>query len=113
MKEVKKVWGRELWIINCPEYCGKLLYLDEGAKSSFHCHRYKKETFFCLEGKVDLHINGKHYTLTPYSEPKTIECLIEHSFRGIKKSVILEIATHHDDNDVIRHSLSRGGRKGE
>ena len=52
MKEVKKVWGKEVWIANCPKYCGKLLYLDEGAVSSMHYHREKQETFYALSGQV-------------------------------------------------------------
>ena len=27
-----KAWGREEWIYNGPEYCGKILYFNKGAK---------------------------------------------------------------------------------
>ena len=50
-KEVKKVWGKELWIVNCDKYCGKLLYLDKGATSSYHYHKEKQETFYVIGDK--------------------------------------------------------------
>lgn len=109
LKKVKKVWGRELWIVNCPEYCGKLLYLDKGAKSSLHKHPKKKETFFCLEGQVALTIDKKDYMLNPFSRPKTIMPNTIHLFRGITPAVILEISTCHDDKDVVRYSKSKAG----
>lgn len=109
MKGVKKVWGKELWIVNCPEYCGKLLYLDEGAETSYHKHLIKKETFYCLKGQVGLNIEGKDYRLNPFSKPKTIKPGQLHSFRGLADAVILEISTHHDDSDVVRLTESRAG----
>ncbi len=109
MKEVKKVWGHELWVVNCPEYCGKLLYLDEGAESSYHKHLRKKETFFCLEGQVALTTEGRNYTMKPFSKPKTIMPQQLHSFRGITSAVIIEFSTLHDDSDVYRITESKPG----
>lgn len=110
LKEVKKLWGRELWIVNCPEYCGKLLYLDRGAESSYHRHEKKRETFFCLEGTVGLTIEGKGYMLTPFARPKTVEPGVLHSFTGLTDAVILEVGTHHDDGDVIRLTESKAAK---
>lgn len=112
MQEVKKVWGREVWIVNCPEYCGKLLYLDKGAESSYHKHKEKKETFYALEGQAALTIESKDYMLNPYSRPKTVKPGQLHSFLGITKATILEIASHHDDNDVYRVNESKGAQSG-
>lgn len=124
MKEVEKVWGRELIIVNCPEYCGKFLYLDKGAICSYHYHKIrrkwyqlwliphgKKETFYALQGQVALTIEGKDYMLNPYSRPKTIKPGQLHGFRGITDSLILEIASHHDDKDVYRISESKSGKE--
>ncbi|GAI09553.1 unnamed protein product, partial [marine sediment metagenome] len=66
MKEVEKVWGNEVWIVNCPLYCGKFLYLDKGAESSYHYHKEKQETFYCLKGQVALTIEGRDYMLNPF-----------------------------------------------
>lgn len=111
MKEVKKVWGKELCVVNCNAYCGKLLYLDEGAESSYHYHKEKQETFFCLKGQIALAIEGKDYMLNPFSRPKTIKPGKPHSFKGITDAIIIEFSTTHDDNDVYRLTESKPGDK--
>ena len=50
-KEVKKKWGKEIWIVN-REYCGKKLVLNKGFRCSMHFHKNKDETFYILTGKV-------------------------------------------------------------
>ena len=108
LKEVKKVWGKEVWIVNLDKYCGKLLYLDKGATCSLHWHPIKQETFYALSGQVGLTIEGKDYMLNPFSRPKTINRGQEHQFTGLSDDiVILEISTHHEDNDVIRITESQ------
>ena len=107
MKEVKKVWGKELIVVNCDKYCGKILYLDQGAKPSLHYHKEKQETFYCLEGQVALTIEGKDYMLNPFSRPKTIKPGQLHNFTGLTNAVIIEISTHHDDQDVYRLTKSK------
>ena len=107
MKEVKKKWGHEKIIINCKEYCGKLLYIDKGAQCSLHMHPVKKETFYVLRGLVDISIDGKRYIVVSHDRPKTILPGTYHQFMGITDAVILEISTHHEDDDCIRKSESR------
>ena len=51
-KIVPKGWGHEVWIVNKEEYCGKLLYLKEGKKCSWHYHKLKDETFYLQSGKI-------------------------------------------------------------
>lgn len=108
IKEVKKVWGKELWIVNNDKYCGKLIYLNKEARSSVHKHLKKQETFYVLEGWIRLSIEGKDYMLDQFSEPKTVMPGQLHSFLGITDATIIEISTHHDDNDVYRIVESRG-----
>lgn len=103
---VSKAWGREEWIVNEPEYCCKLLYLDKDAYSSLHFHNIKKETFLVLSGKVELENEDHSLLLDEESEPVTINPGQKHRFTGIEGSVILEVSTHHDDNDVVRTTLS-------
>ena len=43
MKFVPKGWGFEKWIVNKPEYCGKLLYFVKGKRCSWHYHKIKDE----------------------------------------------------------------------
>jgi quercetin dioxygenase-like cupin family protein len=99
IKSVGKKWGSEEWIVNCPEYCGKYLRIKRGGKSSYHYHKVKKETFYCVSGKVILNVEDKLYNL---SEPVTINPAERHYFEAITDSVILEISTEHKDEDVYR-----------
>lgn len=110
LKEVKKVWGKELWIVNSDKYCGKLLHLDKGAESSIHYHRGKTETFYCFQGQVALTIEGKDYMLNPFSRPKTILPKQKHSFMGIANSIIIEISTPHSEDDVVRLTQSKASK---
>jgi len=107
MKVVPKIWGREIWIVNELEYCAKFLHLNKDAQSSMHYHKTKKETFYCLKGQVALTIEGRDYMLNPWARPKTIEPEQTHIFYGITNAVILEISTHHSEDDVVRLSESR------
>ncbi len=107
MLEIPKVWGKEIWIVNCEEYCGKLLMLNKGAESSYHYHPQKKETFYCLEGEVILTVKGEDSFLL--IEPYTIQPNTPHSFYGLTDATILEVSTKHDDNDVVRLRESKSG----
>jgi len=101
-KKVPKVWGKELWLVNCRKYCGKLLMLNKGSVSSYHYHMVKQETFYCLKGLVKLVIGEIEYQLTPDNSPITILPKEKHKFEGVTDAVILEVSTMHRDDDVVR-----------
>ncbi len=107
IETVDKVWGREVWIVNEPEYCCKFLYLNKDAQSSLHYHKTKKETFYSLNGQVALHIEGRDYMLGPTSRPKTVLPHQKHQFWGITDAIILEVSTHHSEGDVVRFTPSK------
>ncbi len=101
----EKLWGREIWLVN-DKYCGKILELKPGFKSSYHCHKLKQETFYCLEGGFTLlHIDKPIY-LIPMSEPITIKPYEYHSFWAREPTRILEVSTKHDEEDVYRKDES-------
>ena len=52
IKFVPKGWGHEKWIVNNDEYCGKLLFFEEGKRCSWHYHKIKDETFYLQSGKL-------------------------------------------------------------
>jgi len=110
MIEVEKVWGKEVEIINCTSYCGKFLHINKGAQGSYHYHKQKKETFYCLEGCVALNKGGVTTLLMPFAEPVTINREDPHSFMGLgEKNILLEISTTHSDDDTYRIEESRAG----
>lgn len=108
MKFVEKGWGSELWIVNKPEYCGKLLIMNKGARCSWHYHVLKDEVFYLQSGKI----------LIKYSEENDITTAKElilnpgenfHVYRGLrhrmialKDSELFEFSTQHFDSDSYR-----------
>ncbi len=101
MKTVPKMWGHEEWLVNEDEYCGKLLYVMKGKMCSMHSHPKKKETFVVLSGQVRMEVDGGLDTLSP-GDIVTILPNEFHRFAGITDVKLLEISTHHDDDDVVR-----------
>ena len=39
------------WIHNSEEYCGKLLFFNQGKRCSWHYHKLKDEVFYLQSGK--------------------------------------------------------------
>ena len=111
---VPKVWGREVWMVNRPEYCGKILEMFRDARTSVHYHERKVETMYCLQGAFDVKFwqNGypgemSHNLLEVGGSIHIPKGLI-HSLVGIGlENKLIEISTQHFDEDSIR--LNKGG----
>lgn len=105
IKVVTKLWGREIWYANEPEYCMKMLVLNPGFSCSLHYHNIKKETFIVKKGWCMF----QHLMLDPERMEVGNYVVIQpkqpHRFflpLGEKSCVIYEVSTHHDDSDVVR-----------
>ena len=112
IKYVPKGWGFEKWIVNCEEYCGKLLYFAKDKRCSWHYHELKDEVFFIQSGKV----------LVKYSDSDDITTAKEkilsrgdnfHVYRGLRHQMIaledtelFEFSTQHFDGDS--HRIHKG-----
>ena len=108
MTHVPKGWGWERWIVNCEEYCGKLLFFEEGKRCSWHYHKIKDEVFYLQSGKM----------IVKYSEEDDVEQAEElilnagdnfHVYRGLRHQMIaledselFEFSTQHFDSDSYR-----------
>lgn len=105
----QKGWGRELWIANSELYCGKILELNEGKQCSIHHHKLKDETFYILDGLVEMRMYYEGYpgerTILIMHPNETIHIPrnVPHQFYGLKYSRILEISTQHFEEDSYRH----------
>ena len=62
IKHVPKGWGWEKWIVNCEEYCGKLLYFVKGKRCSWHHHKLKDEVFYVQSGKLLVKFSKNGFT---------------------------------------------------
>jgi len=103
-----KGWGYEKWIVNKPEYCGKLLFIKKDKKVSWHYHILKDETFYVQSGKIIL----------KYSDQDDINLASEvilapgdsfHIYRGLRHRMIaledtelFEFSTEHFEDDSYR-----------
>lgn len=112
---VEKKWGKEEWIVNTDEYCGKILTCNKGRWSSegkFHKHNIKDETFYILKGKLILEYitpeditwttivlnTGDSFRLTPE---------VWHRFKEFDYCCqFAEFSTKHRESDSIRKSYS-------
>jgi quercetin dioxygenase-like cupin family protein len=104
-EKVEKVWGKELWIANNNEYCGKILILNKGYRCSIHYHKIKDETFYILIGKVLMEVSGESCVMEP-GDAVHLTPGIYHRFTGLDDSQIAEFSTHHEDDDSYRIELS-------
>ena len=116
IKRVEKVWGEELWLVNEPGYCSKILVLNQGYQCSKHYHPIKNETFIILHGSARIECGFTDKVMI-VGDTLTIPAGTPHRFssrfkKGVlgnqnQKTIILEISTHHDDADVVRLEDSR------
>ena len=111
-ERVDKPWGHELLWALTDRYCGKLLVVRAGHELSLQFHREKDESWYVLEGRVQLELAaaGQKATsseiVTPgaafHITPGTV-----HRVRALEDTTILEVSTP-QLNDVVRLEDSYG-----
>lgn len=103
---VPKLWGYEKWLENNDKYCCKLLILHKGYQCSLHYHNEKDEMFYVSKGHVRLETDGKVIYMKEGNFARILPGT-KHRFRGIEDSVIIEVSTHHEEEDSHRIEESR------
>jgi mannose-6-phosphate isomerase-like protein (cupin superfamily) len=111
-KIVPKLWGSEEWIVNNNLYCQKILLIKEGYQCSLHYHSIKDETFYVLEGEIELELGVRENPLEKVTlkEGDAIRVLpfIFHRFKSLYPvSKVLECSTQHFDIDSYRAQESK------
>lgn len=108
MKHVDKGWGWEKWIVNCEEYCGKLLFIEKGKRCSWHYHKLKDEVFYLQSGKIKVFYSdeddisrSKDVILSPGDNFHVYRGL-RHQMVAIEDSELFEFSTQHFDEDSYR-----------
>lgn len=107
---VPKGWGREVWICNTPDYCGKILEFNPGKRCSVHYHVVKDEVLFVDKGSIRM-----CYYWNEGDQPAEVvmtEGMSFHVSPGLRHQMIagdggariIEFSTHHMDSDSIRVS---------
>ena len=99
-KIVKKPWGREIWIVDEPEYAGKILEIKRGFRTSLHYHKKKKESLYLLEGKLKV-THSKGEFMLKEGETLTLTPGDIHRFYAQTDVKFFEVSTS-DLTDVVR-----------
>ncbi|MCD5390265.1 cupin domain-containing protein [candidate division NPL-UPA2 bacterium] len=97
----------EYWIVNIPEYCGKILVQRAGTTCPAHSHKKKHETFLVWQGKVKMVVDGKEIEMNP-GDVLVMEQGKVHQFTAIgKDAIIFEFSGQHfeDDSYFTDHSM--------
>lgn len=107
MQIIKKGWGCEKIIHNSDGYCGKILCFEKGKKCSYHKHKLKTETFYCV-GKVllrysyDEDISNSNEIILETGDSFHIPSGLCHQIEAIEKSDIFEFSSTDYPEDSIR-----------
>ncbi|MAG28471.1 hypothetical protein CMI47_23330 [Candidatus Pacearchaeota archaeon] len=108
IKYVTKGWGWERWIVNCEEYCGKLLFFENGKRCSWHYHKLKDEVFYLQSGLIMVYYSenddlttASQHLLTPGDNFHVYRGL-RHQMVALQDSELFEFSTQHFDTDSHR-----------
>tara|TARA_R110001592_G_scaffold230386_2_gene487222 strand:+ start:787 stop:1149 length:363 start_codon:yes stop_codon:yes gene_type:complete len=111
-KIVNKAWGKEIWIHNDEEYCGKILRFDKkGNMFSMHYHILKKESWYVGKGSfeyiwIDTEKGKEHSTIIEVGTCITVDRGEPHQLIALEDgSEIFEVSTQHFDSDSRRIRL--------
>ena len=109
-KFVRKRWGSETWFANndLHDYCGKILHIKADCSTSMHFHVRKHETFFVLDGTLQV-----DWVETDSGDVKTTfvnsdACMemprgVPHKLIANDEDVrLIEASTFHRDSDSYR-----------
>ena len=108
IKFVSKGWGFEKWIVNCEQYCGKLLYFIKGKKCSWHYHKIKDEVFYVQSGKILLmysyndDLKTANITILEKGDHFHVPTGLRHQMEAMEDTELFEFSTQHFDEDSIR-----------
>jgi len=105
---VPKGWGFEKWIVNCEQYCGKLLYFVKDKRCSWHYHKIKDEVFYLQSGKMIVKFSEKEdiqqaeEVLLEPGQNFYIYPGLKHQMIALEDSELYEFSTQHFDEDSYR-----------
>ena len=108
IKFVSKGWGFEKWIVNCEEYCGKLLYFVKGKRCSWHYHKLKDEVFYIQSGKVLVkfssgdRVQDAESIILGQGDNFHVYRGLRHQIIAIEDTELFEFSTQHFDSDSYR-----------
>jgi mannose-6-phosphate isomerase-like protein (cupin superfamily) len=103
-----KGWGREVWIANNPQYCGKILEITKRKRCSFYFHKLKTESFYLRCGHLRIRVKESvdAGTICEFElcegECMDIQPGLVHQMEALEDSELYEFSTQHFENDSYR-----------
>jgi len=89
----------EYWIVNIPQYCGKILVQKAGTTCPAHSHKKKHETFLVWKGRVRMVVDGEPTEMGP-GDVLVMEQGRVHEFTALDEdAVIFEFSGQHFEDD--------------
>jgi len=107
MQIVPKGWGHEKIIHNADGYCGKVLCFEKGKKCSFHRHKIKTETIYCV-GRIllrygfDDDISKAAEIILETGDSFHVPVGLNHQMEALEDSQLFEFSTLDHPEDSIR-----------
>jgi quercetin dioxygenase-like cupin family protein len=106
MNIVPKGWGHEKIIHNADGYCGKILCFEKGKKCSYHYHKIKTETFYCM-GKIllrfgDADITKAEEIILNTGDSFHVPVGLCHQMEALEDTQLIEFSTIDYPEDSIR-----------
>lgn len=110
---VNKPWGHEYLIYENSKVAIWYLSIDYKKKTSLHCHPKKKTGLILLNGKIEVDVGFYQKKIFSKFDKLMIRPGLFHSTKGLckKGSIILEIETPKDKNDLVRFKDKYGRQK--
>ena len=108
MNFVPKGWGWERWIVNCKEYCGKLLFFNKDKRCSWHYHKLKDEVFYLQSGKMMIfysdndELENAEQLILNAGDNFHVYTGLRHQMVALEDSELFEFSTQHFDSDSYR-----------
>jgi len=110
IKFVPKGWGFEKWIVNCEEYCGKLLFFVKGKRCSWHYHKLKDEVFFVQSGRIKVLYSAPEWdevedaceVILEKGDNFHVTSGMRHQMIALEDTELYEFSTQHFDSDSYR-----------
>ncbi|MGD0117821.1 MAG: cupin domain-containing protein [Candidatus Binatus sp.] len=103
-----KGWGREVWIANNDQYCGKILEIKKGKRCSLHFHKLKTESFYLRSGHLRLRVKESvSSAVVREFDLYEGECMdvspgLVHQMEALEDSELFEFSTQHFESDSYR-----------
>ena len=103
-----KGWGREVWIANNDQYCGKILEIRKGKRCSLHFHKLKTESFYLRSGHLRLRVKESvSSAVVREFDLYEGECMdvspgLVHQMEALEDSELFEFSTQHFESDSYR-----------